>query len=123
MKKRILAILLVGLSIFALTGCGEEEKYEKALEAYNSGDYDEAVTMFEELGDYEDAKVYLVKGQYWERYNEGIELLNSEKYQEAYYIFISTTGFEDSDIYLEKCSIQKQIKAKLEEVGASVEVK
>lgn len=59
MKKRILAILLVGLSIFALTGCGEEEKYEKALEAYNSGDYDEAVTMFEELGDYEDAKVYL----------------------------------------------------------------
>lgn len=63
MKKRILAILLIGISVLSLVGCGEEEKYKKALEAYNSKDYDEAVSLFEELGDYEDAKNYLYSSQ------------------------------------------------------------
>lgn len=115
MKKRILAILLIGISVFSLVGCGEEEKYKKALEAYNSKDYDEAVSLFEELGDYEDAKIYSVKCQYWEKYNEGIQLLSDGDYNKAYDVFVSTTGFEDSRNYLKKCSIRKQIEATLED--------
>lgn len=45
------AVLLVGL----LAGCSGS-KYEKAVELFKDGKYEEALPIFEELGDYEDSE-------------------------------------------------------------------
>jgi tetratricopeptide (TPR) repeat protein len=39
------------------------EKYNKAISNYENGDYDEAIKLFEELGDFKDSEDYLVKIQ------------------------------------------------------------
>lgn len=48
----IIAVLLISLS---LAGCGEKSNYNKAMDYFNSGDYDNALPIFIELGEYENA--------------------------------------------------------------------
>ena len=42
----------------------DAKNYDKALELLESGDYEEAKALFEELGDYKDSKTYLSKFYY-----------------------------------------------------------
>ena len=55
--KRIITIFIV---LLILSGCSsaEQKEYEAAIAAYDSGDYDTAISMFENLGGYEDSDEY-----------------------------------------------------------------
>lgn len=55
--KRIILILI---SLLMLTGCtsAEQKEYEAAIAAYESGDYETAISMFENLSGYEDSDEY-----------------------------------------------------------------
>ena len=59
MKKIISLTILCCLLVAMLTACDSSD-YKKALKLYNSGQYSEAMSMFEELGDYEDSGSYVV---------------------------------------------------------------
>ena len=52
-----------------LTACNDESaiNYNKATKLLESGDYEEAYSIFEELGDYKDAKTYLSRFQIKQR--------------------------------------------------------
>lgn len=52
--KRILVLILSMIILLSLCGCDSSE-YEKAMSLYNSGEYQEAMDIFLELGDYEDS--------------------------------------------------------------------
>ena len=52
--KKVFAIIIM---LLMLTGCtsAEQKEYEAAIAAYDSGDYETAISMFDALGDYEDS--------------------------------------------------------------------
>ena len=62
MKKKLLAILILCITVFSLTACDSSD-YKKAMSLYESGDYEEAAKMFVELGDYEDSAEMAVKAK------------------------------------------------------------
>lgn len=55
--KRVILILI---ALLMLTGCTsqEQKEYDAAVTAYESGDYETAISMFENLGGYEDSDQY-----------------------------------------------------------------
>ena len=98
MIKRIF-VLLVSISlVFLLVAC-DSSKYSQANSAYTSEDYETAISLFEELGDYKDSKeqlkksldVYIVDLRYareWEKasvYLEKYKTLVSESEYEEYF--------------------------------------
>ena len=59
--KRIMVVLCCIVPMF-LSGCSSNRStYNKAVDAYESKDYQNAIELFEELGDYEDSASYLIK--------------------------------------------------------------
>ena len=56
--KKLLVLCLCLCLVFSLSACKSND-YEKAKGLYDSGNYAEALPMFEELGDYEDSEYYV----------------------------------------------------------------
>ena len=52
--KKILSFAMVLVMLLALCGCDKLD-YNKAMKAYDNGEYAEARDLFSELGDYEDS--------------------------------------------------------------------
>lgn len=96
--KKIAWILCLLLLVAAFTGCDATE-YKKAVELYESGQYAQAQTIFEELGEYEDSQA---KAQDC-RYMQGQALLESGKYEEAKEIFRKLGDYKDSKTYAQDC--------------------
>ncbi len=78
--KKIIAILLLMVMAFALTGCKEKKLYEEAVALIESGDYAGAKTIFESIPDYEGVDGYLAKyvdieitEENWQQYFELVE--------------------------------------------------
>lgn len=63
MNKRILAVCILALLLFTLCGCSiindQVDKYNRAQKKLNSGDYDAAIELFEELNGYENSVKYI----------------------------------------------------------------
>lgn len=91
-------ILCLLLLVAAFTGCDATE-YKKAVELYESGQYAQAQTIFEELGEYEDSKTYAQDC----RYMQGQALMESGKYEEAEEIFRKLGNYKDSKTYAQDC--------------------
>ena len=66
MKRFLSLILSLALTCCMLAACNDESaiNYNKAIELIESGEYEEAYSIFEELGDYKDAKTYLSRFHY-----------------------------------------------------------
>ena len=65
MKKKILTVLLVAILAFSLTACeSKQDKYDKAVNAFEKENFEQAEEIFEELGDYEDSSDYVEKNLY-----------------------------------------------------------
>lgn len=66
MKRFFALVLTITLMCCMLTACNDESaiNYNKATKLLESGDYEEAYSIFEELGDYKDAKTYLSRFHY-----------------------------------------------------------
>lgn len=54
----IVCVILLAVTCFSMTSCNGQN-YTKAIELLESGNYEEAKAMFEELGDYKDSQQYL----------------------------------------------------------------
>ena len=77
--KRLLALALCTLMLLTMTGCTDSMTYRKAKNLHTTGDYEEAIELFEKLGDYGDSKD-MIGVCYYEL---GREAMLEEKWQEA----------------------------------------
>ncbi len=61
--KKVLSLLLVAVFVLVMfTGCSKTD-YNEAVKLMESGDYEQAITLFTELGDYNDSQEKLVQAQ------------------------------------------------------------
>ena len=68
-------------------------KYQQALALRENGQYEEAIALFTELGNYYDAAAQVTETKYQKATN-----LNAfGKYDEAYAIYVTLTGYKDVD--------------------------
>lgn len=88
--KKIWALLLVIVMLAVLTGCDSAD-YQKAASLYESGEYAEAMALFEQLGEYQDAADRATDCNY----RIATALQEAGKYQEAMEIFEALGDYED----------------------------
>jgi TolA-binding protein len=67
-------------------------KYSKAVNSFKSNDYEEAIAIFEELGEYKDS-AQLIKES---KYNLARESLNQNNYKDAIALLEEITDYQDS---------------------------
>jgi hypothetical protein len=60
--KKISLVLIVVFILVMFTGCKKSD-YNEAIELMNNGNYEQAIVLLEELGDYEDAAAKLAEAQ------------------------------------------------------------
>ena len=78
MKKSIISTIVFVIMVFALSSCSDKGVYKKATEALDAGNYEEAVSMFSEIVDYEDSADKLKEAQkqlMFKTYSSEIEML------------------------------------------------
>ncbi len=80
-------------------------KYNTAVDLYNAGKYEEAIALFEALGEYEDSPWQITKCKQDAKYNEGLKLYNAGEYEKAITVFASLDGYKDSENQIKKCEI------------------
>ena len=101
-KKHIINTLAVSGSLCAaflvvlFTVIIPAVKYNNGLKAIESGEYDKAVVIFQELGNYKDSVDQITVAQNSKAYDSAVELLNAGKYEEAISAFNSLGDFSDS---------------------------
>ena len=101
MKKMIAVCVLVAM-IFCLTACNSTD-YKEAKALFASGNYEEALPMFEALGDYEDS-AELVKSC---KYNMACNLMLEESYLQAMEMFTLLGDYEDSAEMAKSCNYKE----------------
>ena len=89
--KKIATIVISAILLLALTGCDSSD-YKKATELFNSGNYAEAQTMFEALGDYEDSAEMVLEC----KYQNSIALMEEKEYDTAKEILETLGDYKDS---------------------------
>lgn len=99
--KKLLALLLVCILVFSLTGCDKLD-YGKAVDLFNRGKYDAAIDAFHELGDYEDSAQLFTLSHYW----AAITRMEEGNYREALPRFIKLGDYEDSAQRATECTYQ-----------------
>jgi len=97
-------------------------KYNSAVELYNAGKYDEAITAFKALNGYKDSATQITKCIKDSKYNSAVELYNAGKYDEAITVFKALNGYKDSADKADECLFLKQ-KAGLANVKAGSTIK
>lgn len=84
------AVAVIAIAVIAINNSNKSSSYDKAIELYSMGQYEEALAAFNELEDYSDAANYeQAKGYY-----------DSGDYEMAHRMFISLGSYEDSASYL-----------------------
>ena len=100
MKKLISLLMIVAVAL-SLFGCSNPD-YDKAVELYNDGAYEDAWELFESLGDYEDSADWALKA----RYQWAIDLAASENYEKACENFDALGDYEDSELKAKEARYQ-----------------
>lgn len=96
----VIAIIVV-VSIFAINKHNKQTKYEKAVEQFNSGNYEEAIRLFEELpSDYKDVENMILESTY----QQAVQLMNNSEYESARNIFKDLGDFKDSSVMINECT-------------------
>lgn len=85
-------------------------RYESALCDMNNGEYLEAITSFEELGNYKDSLVQIETAQNWLDYQTAQKLLDEGKFKEAAEAFEKLENFEDSEYLFKEATYQYAIE-------------
>ena len=87
-------------------------KYNDAVELYNAGKYDEAITAFTELNGYKDSETQITKCETAtkdQKYNNAIEQCNAGNYLEAYDTLINLNGYKDSVAKAKEIYVQYKV--------------
>lgn len=87
--KSLLVLVLCLAMLLLLTGCTTSMTYRKARNLYVTGEYEEAIEIFEDLGDFADSKE-MIGVCYYEL---GREAMLEKQWQKA------ITYFEKSDYH------------------------
>lgn len=105
MKKGILKIVCILLAAaFLLTGCDSAD-YEKAMELYEIGSYDEACAIFTRLSDYEDSADMALRC----RYEKALKDYESGEYEQAFSTFAELGEYEDCQDLSQDCRYQMAV--------------
>ena len=89
-----IAFLIVLIKVIIPNG-----KYNAAVDLYNAGKYNEAITAFEELNGYKDSAAQITKCEMAikdQKYNAAISLIEDGKYVKAYEALIDLKHYKDS---------------------------
>ena len=62
--KKLFEILCVVVLVISLAACGEETKYKEDKQYYDNGEFQTALNLFEELGNYKDCPALMQSCQY-----------------------------------------------------------
>jgi len=73
-----------------------EERYNQALELISAKQYEDAIVIFTELGDYQDSQALIEKCAVLPTYDAAMELYLDKKYPEAAWAFSAIADFEDA---------------------------
>ena len=97
MKKCVTIILTLALLV-TLAACGQSKDAMRteALTLMDSGEYEQALEVFIELGDYKDAAELAIECQNIIDYNGAMKLMETSKYLEAKAAFEKLDAFRDS---------------------------
>ena len=82
--------------------------YNKAVTLMEAGQYEEAITAFEALGDYKDNAEQIAACEasiHEQNYNEAVALMEAEQYEEAIPMFEALGNYKDSAKNLATCKI------------------
>ena len=80
------------------------QKYNNAISILEAGNYEEAISAFDALGEYKDSTAY-------QQYSKAASLLEAEKYEEAVSAFEALGGFKDSAARADQAKDEIYIKA------------
>lgn len=105
MKKLFLVAMLV-LLLLGLTGCSSTD-YKNAQRLMEAGEYDEALTLFSALDDYEDSKSLATECSY----QIALNAYHQEDYDTAISIFIDIVDYKDSAELAKGCIFNKAVRA------------
>lgn len=117
-KKKIFAITIpiiivcIAFIIVLTTIIIPNGKYNDAVELYNAGKYDEAITAFTELNGYKDSETQITKCETAikdQKYNNAIEQCNAGNYLEAYDTLINLNGYKDSAAKAKEIYVQYKV--------------
>ena len=104
-KGLILFVLIIVLAgIFAgykyIPGSIKDYKYDKAVALADSGKYSEAITAFNELGEYSDSQEKALECEY----NHALKLEEDGKFAEAKLIFENLGNYGDASTRVQACA-------------------
>ena len=97
-SKCVLVLALCLAMLLVLTGCTTSMTYRKAYNLYTTGDYQEAVEIFERLGDYGESKL-MISSCYYEL---GREAMLEQQWQIAIDYF-SKSDYEGAAEKIKEC--------------------
>lgn len=113
-KKRTAIVCLIGAGIAVVAMCYfiiimPEQQYQKAVQLYENGKYQEASDIFESLGNHKDSSEMISlcnESIQQEHYQNAVELYESGQYEEALSAFEELDDFSDSTNYKNKCQAE-----------------
>jgi len=79
--------------------------YNKGILSVESGEYDEGISILNEVGDYKQAKSWIKEANY----RKAIELLENNKYVDAIIIFQDLLEYKNSNILIEESKYRQAI--------------
>ena len=96
----LLAAALVAVAVFVIV---PKQKYQKAAELLESGDYDAASSAFAELGGYSDSALMVQEA----KYRKGAACLEKGDFDMAVELFTSLGGYSDSVVMVQEAKYRK----------------
>lgn len=106
--KKILIISGIAAAIIVIGGIGiyfgtaNYRNYSSAVKEFNNKNYEEAISKFEELGEYKDSAKMFKKASY----DLGKDLFNQDKFEEARTYFEEIGDFKDAQEMVKDCEYQ-----------------
>lgn len=91
----VLVVIAVGVVVY-LTNFTVSAKYDKATRAFDRGNYEKAVRLYGEVGDYKNAPTRLIEATTLYNYTSGKAALEAEEWESAKEYFTNCIDYEDS---------------------------
>lgn len=103
--KRVVAVLLAAALCFGCAGCKvlDGVDYMKAMKQYEAGEYDSALAIFAELGNYADSQTMAALCKQFVDYAAAEQLYAAGNYREALPVYESLLLYEDSPVKAVLC--------------------
>lgn len=80
-----------------------DKKYDEAVSKRKSGDFDAAIAIFTELGNYSDASAQIGETLNAKAYAAAVALMTDKNYEDAILAFEELNGFGDSEKKIDEC--------------------